>query len=155
MTSTNRRAFGRAEVRLDPWQPEFGAEFSALGSVADESSENVDTEAEYAKADWRPLDGPAGLPAWETGACFVDGVRRLEARVTAKLDGKYFYGAFGAFAVGAVELNAEHASFERYITGRVFALNTADQPEGEISVAPGLTYLPLRILDTEIGRAHV
>ena len=66
-------------------------------------------------------DRPLEHPVW-----FIDGVRRLEARVTAKLDGQYSYGAFGAYGVGAVQIDRDQACFERFLTGRVFALCSAD-----------------------------
>jgi uncharacterized protein len=83
-------------------------------------------------------------PVW-----FIDGVRRLEARVTAKFDGSRFYGAFGAYGVGAVQIGRDQACFERFLTGRVFALCSAEQPAREISIAPGLQYAPIRVAESE------
>lgn len=65
---------------------------------------------------------------------FIDGVRRLEARVTAKADGLFHYGAFGSYAVGCVRLSSQEASFERSVTGRVFALSPTDLPGGQMIV---------------------
>ncbi len=142
------RVFGRLQVRLDPWQPEFGPEFAGFDEVPPEGTESVDIEIERSSAGWGAIEADVNdrsvRPVW-----FIDGVRRLEARVTAKLDGHYSYGAFGAYAVGAVLLTTEEACFDRSLTGRVFALSSVEQPSGGVNVAPSLTYIPLRVADAE------
>jgi hypothetical protein len=140
--------FGRLQVRLDPWQPEFGPEFAGIEEPATEGQVSVDIEFERSQRDWKGTDAESHWPR-EHPVWFIDGIRRVEARVTTKLDGHYSYGAFGAYAVGAVRLNNEEASFERFLTGRVFALCSAEQPGGEIRVARGLAYLPLRVAEVE------
>lgn len=148
LNETAERVFGRLQVRLDPWQPEFGPEFAGIEEPLAEGLESVDIEIERTQADWGALD-PDLSRAGERPVWFIDGVRRLEARVTAKLDGCYSYGAFGAYGVGAVQLDHDGARFERSISGRVFALCSAELPSGEIRVTPGLTYLPLRVAEAE------
>ena len=140
--------FGRLQVRLDPWQPEFGPEFAGFDEMAADGPESVDIELERPRDHWEPIDPELNWPL-EHPVWFIDGVRRLEARVTAKLDGQYSYGAFGAYGVGAVQIDRDQACFERFLTGRVFALCSADQPGGDISVAPGLKYLPVRVAESE------
>src|SRR5262249_30670869 len=117
--------FGRLQVRLDPWQPEFGPEFAGIDEPASEGQVSVDIEIERSQREWKGIDADSHWPR-EHPVWFIDGIRRVEARVTAKLDGHYSYGAFGAYAVGAVRLNNEEASFERFLTGRVLALCSAD-----------------------------
>ena len=145
MSIDSPRIFGRLQVRLDPWQPEFGAEFS-LGEDPAAALECTEIDIEHPPADWSPIQPSTGSirPVW-----FIDGVRRLEARVTAKLDDSYSYGAFGTFGVGAVRLDAEQACFDRHSVGRVFALSSAELPAREIQIAPALVYLPLRVADSE------
>ena len=133
--------FGRLQVRLDPWQPEFGPEFAGFDEMAADGPESVDIELERPRDHWEPIDPDHQLAA-ETPRLVHRRVRRLEARVTAKLDGQYSYGAFGAYGVGAVQIDQDQACFERSLTGRVFALCSAEQPGGEISIAPGLEYIP-------------
>lgn len=147
--TAHRPAFGRLEVRLDPWQPEFGPEFTGVDeSVANGHEVDVEVEIERAVADWAPID-PGDRPGPEDSVCFVDGVRRLEARVTVKLGEQYSYGAFGAYGIGAVEIDSEKAHFERAFTGRVLALSAAEQPLSAIDVAPGLSYIPVRVTGPE------
>lgn len=140
--------FGKLKVRLDPWQPEFGPEFGGIEEQSPESPESLDIELERSSQLWSAIDPDVRAetrePVW-----FIDGVRRLEARVTAKLDDQYSYGAFGAYAVGAVQLNNEQALFERFATGRLLALSSSEQPLGEIAVTRGLVYIPVRVADAE------
>jgi hypothetical protein len=140
--------FGKLKVRLDPWQPEFGPEFAGVEDQTSESSLSLDVGLERSPQSWNGIDPDLRAeprePVW-----FIDGVRRLEARVTAKLNEQYSYGAFGAYAVGAVQLNSGQALFDRFLTGRMLALSSPEQPTGEISVARGLIYLPVRVADAE------
>lgn len=116
---------------------------------APDGQEAVDTTIERESGEWNAID-PAVTPGSpRESVWFIDGVRRLEARVTAKSDGQYFYGAFGAYAVGVVHLNDYQAGFERFITGRMLVLSSSDLPPREITLAPGLTYLPVRVADSE------
>ena len=105
--------FGRLQVRLDPWQPEFGPEFAGFDEMAADGPESVDIELERPRDHWEPIDPELNWPL-EHPVWFIDGVRRLEARVTAKLDGQYSYGAFGAYGVGAVQIDRDQACFERF-----------------------------------------
>src|SRR5690349_20105966 len=99
LTAPSMGVFGRLQVRLDPWQPQFGPEFAGADESLADALETVDLELERSHADWTAIDCD---PRWagEHSMWFVDGVRRLEARVTAKLNGHYSYGAFGAYGVG-------------------------------------------------------
>jgi hypothetical protein len=148
VTHTPAGVFGRLRVRLDPWQPEFGPEFGGIEEQMPEAPDSLDLEIERPADSWSAVEPGIRLeprePVW-----FIDGVRRVEARVTAKLDQQYFYGAFGAYAVGAVQLNSQDALFERSLTGRVLALSSSEQPQGEIRVARALAYLPVRVSDAE------
>ena len=148
LNETAGGVFGRLQVRLDPWQPEFGPEFAGAEESVAEGQESVDIEVERSQGDWGTID-PDLCWANEHPVWFIDGVRRLEARVTAKLDGRYSYGAFGAYGVGAVKLNSDRACFERSLTGRVFALSSAEQPGRGINVGRGLTYIPVRVEEAE------
>ena len=95
---------------------------------------------------------------------FVDGVRRLEARVLVENDGAYGYGAFGAGAVGAVKLDGAEATFDVLLTDRVLAATTSELPV-VVSLGPGLEYRaiaatdpspegPLRAIHNEMRRTE-
>lgn len=148
MEEAVQSVFGRLEVRLDPWQPEFGPEFAGMEDIVlNDAQAAVDIGVERPSGDWGSIEpGPRDL---ERSVWFIDGVRRLEARVTAKVDGSYCYGAFGSYAVGSVHLNSEQAYFDRFVTGRIFALASAEQPSREIQVSRGLNYIPARVVESE------
>jgi len=62
-------------VHVESWAPEYGG---PVDLAQDLTPDSVDTEVET--IDWRPLDGRGELPA---RVAFVDGVRRVDARLTA------------------------------------------------------------------------
>lgn len=63
---------------VESWAPEYGV--AADSTHLDETSGEVDATVEVAEADWQPLTPP---PTTETPdhVLFVDGVRRIEARI--------------------------------------------------------------------------
>ncbi|MCS7023997.1 MAG: hypothetical protein NZV14_04310 [Bryobacteraceae bacterium] len=138
--------FGRLRIFLDPWQPEFGPEFSAFEEASEGEAETVDTERECDSKDWRPIDPPP-FSLGEEPVWLIDGVRRLEARVTIENDRQYSQGAFGAYAVGAVHLSTQLARFERLVTGRVLALATGEQLPATVTLGRGLSYVPVRVAE--------
>jgi hypothetical protein len=83
---------------VDPWDPSYGIanEVEAL----EPTSADVNPDIEFATADWQPLEPPPGVQA--DSVIFVDGVRRVEARVW--LDdgaGGAHPGICASFAAGA------------------------------------------------------
>jgi hypothetical protein len=83
---------------VDPWDPSYGIanEVEAL----EPTSADVNPDIELATADWQPLETPSGVQA--DSVLFVDGVRRVEARVW--LDdgaGGAHPGICASFAAGA------------------------------------------------------
>jgi len=89
-------------VRIDvePWSPEFGSPLSA--EVLAPTDAAVDSSVEFPPASWHPLDpDPALAPA----GCvdFIDGVRRIDARVwLTHEDGSTRMGLCASFAAGRV-----------------------------------------------------
>lgn len=86
------------KVTVDPWDPSYG---TATGEAA-ESDNVLDLAAERPVGDWGPLDPPTGAaPAVVT---FVDGVRRVDARVWVESDGggDPEPGVCASWAAGAV-----------------------------------------------------
>lgn len=83
-------------LAVESWAPEFGAPMDTDGK--DEVPADLDVEV--ATEAWAPLD-PAGPPA--PTVVFVDGVRRVEARVRIEVDGRPPMGGICAsYAAGAV-----------------------------------------------------
>jgi hypothetical protein len=87
-----------ARLLLDPWSPDFDAPIQMSGSegaLPVEVDPNVETE------EWRPIKPqPTNqIPSIH----FVDGIRRVEARVLSRSDdGAIIHGAFASLAAGAV-----------------------------------------------------
>lgn len=91
--------FGDLDVRLDPWDVEYGSELP-LQAPGEAPAEDVDLGVEVPAGTWRPLEpGPAAAPR---RLVFVDGVRRVEARLIVRRAESVAHGAFGSLAVGAV-----------------------------------------------------
>jgi hypothetical protein len=86
--------FGDLDLRLDPWEVEYGSELP-MGSPSETSEDDaVDPAVEVPTADWRPLT-PAADCATPHRLTFVDGVRRIEARVIGR-QASVLHGALAA-----------------------------------------------------------
>jgi hypothetical protein len=84
------------KLRIDPWDPEYGA--SAELDPLLEDPAGVDLTAEVPGA-WKPFPAPVR----ETLPCcaFIDGVRRIDARLFAEDEGVEAPGLAGSWGVGA------------------------------------------------------
>jgi hypothetical protein len=84
------------KLRIDPWDPGYGASVE-LETELDEVV-GLDLEAEV-KGPSKPIPGPEA----EEGICcvFVDGVRRIDARLFAEENDRESPGLAGSWAVGA------------------------------------------------------
>jgi uncharacterized protein len=131
--------FKGLEVRLDPWQVEYGPEIpvgetEATGPVP----EAVDDAVERPSAAWQPVR-PGPDRVLPRRLFFVDGVRRIEARVIVRRGGHVSHGAFGSYGVGAVEIaGSAHVCPPRI--GRVLALDSAEAVTGPVTIGPALDY---------------
>src|SRR5690606_5258387 len=86
-------------IAVEPWAPEFGAPVDAALTASDAA---VDVGVEVAAGAWEPRD-PS--PAATVAACavFVDGIRRVDARVWLTGDvGRPVAGLCGSYAAGVV-----------------------------------------------------
>lgn len=86
--------------RVDPWDPTYG---SALDTDLEPSTgDDVSVDVELPAADWRPIAPPVARPAPEV-VLFVDGVRRVEAKVWIEQpDGEVAPGICASYAAGVV-----------------------------------------------------
>lgn len=139
--------FGDYDVRLDPWEVEYGPEFPL--NVADEArEEEVILDVELPEAEWRPI---VSTTAEEFGTIFfVDGVRRIEARLLVRRGDQLCHGAFGSVAVGAVSVVANVAEFGDAFIERIAALGSGAMLPATISVAAALTYHPASWPEPEV-----
>ena len=63
MASPFRSVFGKLEIRLDPWQPEFGPEFSGMVDASASAQDSVDAQLERPAATWGAVDPTGRLSA--------------------------------------------------------------------------------------------
>jgi hypothetical protein len=66
--------FGDLEVRLDPWQADYGAELAIETPEEVAPAENLSLDVELAPDAWQPIASVTGAAA--PNLMFVDGVRR-------------------------------------------------------------------------------
>ena len=85
------------KLLLDPWSPDYDAPIQTDGPEIAGTGE-IDPSVETAV--WQAEHPAASIPTLRI--CFVDGVRRVEARVLAQSDdGKLIHGLFRAPGPGA------------------------------------------------------
>lgn len=88
---------------VEQWAPEYGAPVEA--SALDESQAPVDVSVEMPADQWRPL-APAPGTSHPDELAFVDGVRRVEARVwVTDAAGNIHQGICASYAAGVVRCN--------------------------------------------------
>lgn len=86
-----------ARIHVEGWAPEYGSPLQADESLGDE--DRVDESVEVGGA-WRPI---TGADDGAEAVAFVDGVRRIDARLTLDDgDGLPVAGICGTYAVGSV-----------------------------------------------------
>lgn len=130
--------FGLFQVRVDPWDVDYGSE-TPLSPLDDEpEKEDVVLDVEVPADRWAPQDpGPVSVPA---RLCFIDGVRRLETRLLVSHEGRFLHGGFGSFAVGCVEARPGRACFGEYDLGREVVLGSEARLPQDVAVRADLVY---------------
>lgn len=107
----------RRALRLDPWPPEYD---SAVQFADIESEREGSVNANVETHDWGPIV-PESLNEYDE-ICFVDGVRRIEARVIVDSQDKMIHGLFGSIGVGAVRVRGASATFSGITVDRFLIL---------------------------------
>ncbi|MGQ0617370.1 MAG: hypothetical protein ACT4PW_10335 [Acidimicrobiia bacterium] len=123
---------------VEAWAPEYGsgAEQAALLP----SDLPAEVGAEVPEGRWRPLRPPAGSAA--TSVVFVDGVRRVDARVwITTAAGGVQEGLCASYAAGAVRCDGTARIAAQHVERRLFApIEDAGDidagPAGRFSLAP-------------------
>jgi hypothetical protein len=103
---------------LDPWSADYPGSVQADGGETAETGVQIDTCVETRQ--WSPV--PAGNPP--ESAAFVDGIRRLEARVIGSRNDGMIHGAFASFATGAAIVAPKTAAFAHCVTARRLILTS-------------------------------
>jgi hypothetical protein len=86
-----------SRLLLDPWPPDYD---SAVQIDEQEPQPEAQVDITIETLNWQPIryDGWESIPL----ICFVDGVRRVEARVISQESDQVVYGLFGSVGVGSV-----------------------------------------------------
>jgi hypothetical protein len=137
--------FGELLVRLDPWQVDYGTELR-LDEV-DEPEADVSLDVEVAGEEWRPISPAKTISPGQL--IFVDGVRRIEARLVVRRQGRLCHGAFGSHAVGAVSVIGGAASCGEPRIGRLIAIGSGETASAPVAVRNGLIYHPTSTSDSD------
>jgi len=138
--------FGDLAVQLDPWQVDYGSELP-LDEVEElASDEAVVLDVEVIPEKWQPIHpSDAALPGQ---LIFVDGVRRIEARLIVRRQERLCHGAFGTHAVGAVKVVDSTAVCEAPRVGRIIVIGSGESVGVPVQVKIDLVYQPLSTSDT-------
>ena len=96
----------RTVLRLDPWPPEYDSAVQ-FGEIETEIAGVIDTTVEI--TGWEAIRPQSRRSS--PNLCFVDGVRRVEARVIADVNHKPVHGLFGSTGVGYTKICDQNASF--------------------------------------------
>src|SRR3954462_13601910 len=86
---------GPMRLRVDPWDPEYGASVELEPDLEEPVGLDLDVER---PAPWAAI--PPGVSDRLPCCAFVDGVRRIDARLFAEDDGVDAPGLAGSWAVG-------------------------------------------------------
>ena len=135
---------GRPRMRytVDGWDPAYGASLE-LEVYLQESSANVAVDLELPASEWHPIDVRTDIPA-PAAMLFVDGVRRIEARVWIDSPGDAGEAASGGDAGEAASgpatdataaLCASYAAGVVCCCGQQAHLVTAELRRGLFSIA--------------------
>jgi len=146
--------FGELDVRLEPWDVEYGSEFP-LDAPEDVSDDEVSLDVEMPVGSWDSIEpAPATIPG---RIIFVDGVRRLEARIVLRRNAKLCRGAFGSYAVGAVLATHGDATIREVRADRVIIVGSGESLPAPIrlmgltpGLMPALAYRPLSVASQDV-----
>ncbi|HKZ03695.1 MAG TPA: hypothetical protein VJ180_15740 [Pyrinomonadaceae bacterium] len=115
-------------LRLDPWPADYESSFQ-IEELKEEADAKIDTEVEG--IGWQAVE-PGGDYGRPERIYFVDGVRRIEARIIVDDDsGHIIRGLFGSIGFGAVRVELNTATFEEMTTRRYLVVGSCISPEQE------------------------
>jgi uncharacterized protein len=111
------------KLLLDPWSTDYEAPIQTDGADADTTGD-IDPSVET--LDWKAVH-PAAVTTPQR-ICFVDGVRRVEARVLAYDDDhKLIHGLFSSAGAGCVVSEGARATYDRISVHRYLILGARRQ----------------------------
>jgi hypothetical protein len=133
--------FGDLDLRLDPWQVDYGAELPVAPEDEASPDEAIFLDVEVPPGQWEPI--AAASVETITRLVFVDGVRRIEARLIVRRGNRICHGAFGSFAVGSVSALANVARCGEPRIDRVVAIGSDERLPQAVAPLPTLIYRPV------------
>ena len=138
-------------ISVEAWAPEYGAGVD-VGSPGDVTIEDVRTDCEL--TDWRPIAPAAGTKS-ERPLAFVDGTRRVDARVFVSNGAAApTPGVAGSVGVGAVLCTngsePKKAEIKELRVTRHLAIG--DGQSQALTAGPGLEYSSLPVAWTDFER---
>lgn len=112
-----------ARFAVESWSPEYGSPVGEEGQPDLVPAAAVDPSVELPAAEWQPIDCASADIA--TDVLFVDGVRRIDARLWFDIDGRSRGGIAASYAAGVIRCRDE-ATIEQEAVGRgIFAMTGA------------------------------
>ena len=129
-------------IIVESWAPDYGTPFAPDDDL--DSPPQVDTGVEVDAGAWAPVAMPAGEPARDI--VFIDGIQRVDARVTL-VDGiGSIAGLAGSFAAGACDHRAGRATIGRVEVRRGLFTRASDIA---LECGSGVHYAPYAATDTD------
>jgi hypothetical protein len=134
--------FGDLDVRLDPWDVDYGSEIPLESDEA--PAEDVVLDVELPSDQWKAV---TPLPTAPGRLLFVDGVRRIDARLVVRRGDRVAHGAFGSFGVGSVVAGIGTATCGEAHVDRVVVTGSGEAIQTPVVVDPAMTYRPVSTAD--------
>lgn len=136
--------WGQLDIRIDPWDADYGASTGFEGFAEDDTRLELDLEVQ----EWCAI-GAQNEVAPERWV-FIDGIRRIDARVVAlKPDGELLYGLFGTYGVGAVGIAHGRATIDVEEVDRVIVTGCGELGADVIQVMKNVVYRPVSTPSTD------
>jgi hypothetical protein len=133
-------------LRLDPWPGDYEGSFQ-LEELEEGPAGQIDPDVEGIA--WTPIQ-PKLIERPEP-LFFVDGVRRIDARVIADDDsGRIVHGLFGSVACGAVRVERAKAAFEEIRISRYIVLGSGLMAQPQMVTVGNieLAFVPYSVAET-------
>jgi hypothetical protein len=135
--------FGNLDVRIDPWDVDYGTELPL--DTDDVPDEGAVLDVEVPLGEWKPITPPRVV---RPRLVFVDGVRRVEARLVVRRADRIAHGLFGSFAVGSVVISDGIAQCGEIRLDRLVATGSGEALPSPIIIDSVLTYRPVSTADS-------
>ncbi|HVR29462.1 MAG TPA: hypothetical protein VMS86_07995, partial [Thermoanaerobaculia bacterium] len=130
---------------VETWAPEYGSSFDS-DALAGEPEASVDLDVELPAASWRPIGrDPTLAPA--SSVLFVDGVRRIDARIWIPAGDTSRMGICASYAAGVVRCYADSAQIEGVEVERSVI---APAPVEPVALGRGGAYQAVTVASDEI-----